>query len=46
VSLFAMAGADGAWHRLRPSINALRQSDWACYEYLARVYYWKQGWLE
>jgi uncharacterized SAM-binding protein YcdF (DUF218 family) len=33
------------WQALRPSIDALRQSDWACYEYLARVYYWSQGWL-
>jgi uncharacterized SAM-binding protein YcdF (DUF218 family) len=39
-----------AWHpslleRLSPGINALRQSDWACYEYLARIYYWWEGWL-
>jgi uncharacterized SAM-binding protein YcdF (DUF218 family) len=45
VSMFAMATPPGLWHRLRPSINALKQSDWACYEYLARIYYWKQGWL-
>ena len=40
-----MATAPGLLQRLRPSLNALRQSDWACYEYLARIYYWKQGWL-
>jgi uncharacterized SAM-binding protein YcdF (DUF218 family) len=45
VSRFAIATAPQLWARLRPSINALRQSDWACYEYLARVYYWTQGWL-
>lgn len=31
--------------RLRPSRTALLQSDWAVYEYLARVFYWLQGWL-
>ena len=39
-----LATAPGLLHRLRPSLNALRQSDWACYEYLARLYYWAQGW--
>lgn len=33
------------WERIRPSRGALLQSDWAVYEYLARVYYWLQGWL-
>lgn len=45
VSVFAVPTPPGFWHRLHPSLNALRQSDWACYEYLARLYYWKQGWL-
>jgi|WetSurMetagenome_2_1015567.scaffolds.fasta_scaffold244356_1 uncharacterized SAM-binding protein YcdF (DUF218 family) len=45
VSTFAMGNAPTIWHRLQPSLGALRQSDWACYEYLARVYYWYQGWL-
>jgi uncharacterized SAM-binding protein YcdF (DUF218 family) len=45
VSRFAIATHPSLWQRLRPSINALRQSDWACYEYLARIYYWWQGWL-
>lgn len=46
VARFAIATSPGLWQRLRPSINALRQSDWACYEYLARIYYWRQGWLQ
>jgi uncharacterized SAM-binding protein YcdF (DUF218 family) len=33
------------WTRLRPSQGALVQSNWATYEYLARAYYWVQGWL-
>jgi uncharacterized SAM-binding protein YcdF (DUF218 family) len=45
VAVFAIATAPNLRDRLRPSINALRQSDWACYEYLARIYYWAQGWL-
>lgn len=45
VSVFAIASPPGIWRRLRPSLNALEQSDWACYEYLARIYYWKKGWL-
>lgn len=45
VSRFAMGDPSTLWQRLRPSINALRQSDWACYEYLARIYYWWQGWI-
>jgi uncharacterized SAM-binding protein YcdF (DUF218 family) len=45
VAKYAMAYHPSLWQRLRPSINALRESDWACYEYLARVYYWWQGWI-
>lgn len=45
VARYAMAWHPSFWQQLRPSINALRQSDWACYEYLARLYYWWQGWL-
>ena len=30
--------------KLRPSVNALRQSEWAAHEYLARTYYWVKGW--
>jgi uncharacterized SAM-binding protein YcdF (DUF218 family) len=45
VSLYAVGTPPGFWHRLRPGVSALRQSDWACYEYLARIYYWYEGWL-
>jgi uncharacterized SAM-binding protein YcdF (DUF218 family) len=45
VSRLVMATHPSFWQALRPSMNALRQSDWACYEYLARIYYWSQGWL-
>jgi uncharacterized SAM-binding protein YcdF (DUF218 family) len=38
------AGDTGLLGRLRPDINALRQSDWAAYEHLARLYYWARGW--
>jgi uncharacterized SAM-binding protein YcdF (DUF218 family) len=33
------------WEQLRPSQGALVQSDWAMYEYMARAYYWLQGWV-
>jgi hypothetical protein len=33
------------WTRLRPSQGGLVQSDWAMCEYMARAYYWLQGWL-
>ena len=45
VARYAMIDHPRFWPQLRPSINALRQSDWACYEYLARIYYWTQGWI-
>lgn len=45
VPAITMSAPPTAWGRLRPRLAALQQSDWACYEYLARVYYWKQGWL-
>jgi uncharacterized SAM-binding protein YcdF (DUF218 family) len=45
VSMFAMNDPLPFWQRLRPGVGALRQSDWACYEYLARIYYWYRGWL-
>jgi len=45
VSRVTMGAHPTPWKRLRPSIHALRQSDWACYEHLARIYYWWQGWL-
>jgi uncharacterized SAM-binding protein YcdF (DUF218 family) len=45
VSLYAQSTPPGLWHRLRPGIESLKQSDWACYEYLARVYYWRKGWI-
>ena len=44
VATFAVTTPPGFIHRLRPSLNALRQSDWGVYEYLARFYYWIQGW--
>jgi uncharacterized SAM-binding protein YcdF (DUF218 family) len=45
VSAFKAPETDSMWARLRPNRGALVQSDWAMYEYLARVYYWLQGWL-
>lgn len=44
-SVFAISTAPGLWRRLRPGLNPLRQSDWACYEYMARAYYWVKGWV-
>ncbi|HEX7484587.1 MAG TPA: YdcF family protein [Vicinamibacterales bacterium] len=35
----------GLVHRLRPTIGAYLQGDRACYEYLARLYYWSRGLL-
>ena len=46
VSAFKSPERGTLWERLRPSRGALLQSDWAVYEYMARVYYWLQGWLE
>jgi len=46
VSAFKAPERGSLWERLRPSRGALLQSDWAVYEYLARVYYWLQGWLQ
>jgi uncharacterized SAM-binding protein YcdF (DUF218 family) len=37
--------AAGWLDRLRPTRAALIQSDWAVYEYLARIYYLAQGWI-
>jgi uncharacterized SAM-binding protein YcdF (DUF218 family) len=37
--------APGVLHRLRPTIGAFLQSDRACYEYFAIVYYWSRGLL-
>lgn len=38
------AGSDstppGWLQRLRPNINSLKDSEWACYEYGARLFYW------
>jgi uncharacterized SAM-binding protein YcdF (DUF218 family) len=45
VAKYAMAWHPSLRQQLSPGINALRQSDWACYEYLARIYYWWKGWL-
>jgi uncharacterized SAM-binding protein YcdF (DUF218 family) len=45
VSAFRAPGPESLWERLRPSRSALVQSDWAVYEYVARAYYWLQGWL-
>ena len=45
VSAFRSPERGTLWERLRPSRGALLQSDWAVYEYMARVYYWLQGWL-
>jgi len=45
VSAFKAPERGSLWEQLRPSRGALLQSDWAVYEYLARAYYWLQGWL-
>ncbi len=37
---FVISAPSALWHRLRPGIDGLEQSEWSCYEYLARVYYW------
>ncbi|MBE3123590.1 MAG: YdcF family protein [Planctomycetes bacterium] len=44
VSAFKDPERRSVWERIRPSRGALLQSDWAVYEYLARAYYWLQGW--
>jgi uncharacterized SAM-binding protein YcdF (DUF218 family) len=44
-SVVVMTNGTGILERLYPSVGALRQSGWACYEYLARTYYWSRGWL-
>ncbi|RPJ76752.1 MAG: YdcF family protein [Acidobacteria bacterium] len=38
-------GGAGLLDNLRPAVNALRQSEWAAYEYLSRAYYWMKGWV-
>jgi uncharacterized SAM-binding protein YcdF (DUF218 family) len=43
VSIVAESTPPGLLHRLRPNLGALQQSDWACYEYGARIYYWFSG---
>ncbi len=45
ISAFKAPERGPLWERLRPSRGALLQSDWAVYEYLARAYYWLQGWV-
>ena len=45
VSSFRSPAPESLWDRIRPSRGALLQSDWAVYQYLARVYYWLQGWM-
>jgi uncharacterized SAM-binding protein YcdF (DUF218 family) len=45
VSAFRAQQAGSLWRRLKPSRGALLQSDWAVYEYLARAFYWLQGWI-
>jgi uncharacterized SAM-binding protein YcdF (DUF218 family) len=45
VSAFKATERGPMWERLRPTRGALLQSDWAVYEYMARAYYWIQGWL-
>ncbi len=45
VSAFKAPDRGSLFGRLRPSRGALLQSDWAVYEYLARGFYWLQGWV-
>jgi uncharacterized SAM-binding protein YcdF (DUF218 family) len=44
VATFIMPPPPGLMYWIRPNINSLRQADWGCYEYMARLYYWFQGW--
>ena len=44
VSAFKEPVRGSWWEQVRLSRGALLQSDWAVYEYLARVYYWLRGW--
>ncbi|HEY3381957.1 MAG TPA: YdcF family protein [Vicinamibacterales bacterium] len=44
VAAFESATPTGLIHQIRPRYFALRQSDDACHEYLARMYYLWQGW--
>lgn len=44
-SRMAAATPPGLWWRLRPGLGALEESERACYEYLARLYYWTSGWV-
>jgi uncharacterized SAM-binding protein YcdF (DUF218 family) len=45
VATLATTTPPGLIYRLQPNLDAYLQSDRACYEYLARVYYWAQDWL-
>jgi uncharacterized SAM-binding protein YcdF (DUF218 family) len=45
VSVMRVQTPPGLVHRLRPTIGAYQQSDRACYEYVARLYYWGQNLL-
>jgi len=45
VSVLAETTPPGIFHQIRPTLNAFLQSDRACYEYAARLYYWVQGFL-
>jgi uncharacterized SAM-binding protein YcdF (DUF218 family) len=40
VSVMRTETPPGLIHRLRPTLTAYQQSDRACYEYVARLYYW------
>ncbi len=44
VSVLDTTTPPGLLYRIQPGINAYLQSNRACYEYLARLYYWVQDW--
>lgn len=45
VSIMSVTTPPGLLNRLRPNLGAYLQSDRACYEYSAHVYYWCRGLL-